>query len=84
MTRNEIIQFITENNIDKDTSLVFTILENGQAIEYKGRFEFNYNGTPAISEVRVGIRIQMIEGAADMPYVGGLVFDNLVNVRVHE
>jgi len=84
MNRDEIIQFIDENNITRDTSLVLTIIENGQQIQYNGRFEFNYSGTPAISKDRVGIRVQLIEDAAYMPYVGGVMFDNLVNVRVNE
>lgn len=84
MNRNEIIQFISDNHINKYTSLLFTILENGQDIVYKGRFEFNYDGSPAISDVRVGIRIEMIKGVDDMPYKGGLLFDNLINIRINE
>lgn len=84
MNKNEIIQFITENQIDKNTSVVFTIIENGQPIKYKGRVEFNFNGTPAISDDRIGIRVQRIKDASDMPYVGGLEFNNLIGIEIHE
>lgn len=84
MNKNEIIQFISENQIDKNTPVVFTIIENGQTIKYKGRVEFNFNGTPAISDDRIGIRVQRIKDASDMPYVGGLEFNNLIGIEIHE
>lgn len=84
MNKNDITDFIAKNKIDKNTIVVFTINENEQQIEYKGRFEFNFNGTPAITDDKVGIRIQMIKSAADMPYAGGLSFDNLINVKSDE
>jgi hypothetical protein len=84
MNREEIIQFIEANQIDKNSSVIFTIIENGQEIVYKGRIEFNFNGTPAITDDRIGIRIQMIKDASDMPYVGGVLFENLINVRTND
>jgi|LakMenEpi03Aug12_release.lakeMendotaPanAssembly.Ray.scaffolds.fasta_scaffold406515_2 hypothetical protein len=84
MNRNEIIQFIEVNHIDKNSPVIFTIIENGQEIEYKGRIEFNFNGSPAITDEKVGIRIQMIKDASDMPYAGGVLFDNIVNIRTND
>ncbi len=84
MNKNDITDFIAKNEINKNSLVVFTIKENGQQIEYKGRFEFNYNGTPAISDDKIGIRIQIIKDASDMPYVGGLSFENLINVKTNE
>jgi hypothetical protein len=84
MNKNDITDFIVQNKINKNTLVVFTINENGQQIEYKGRFEFNFNGTPAISDDKIGIRIQMIKDASDMPYIGGLSFENLINVKSYE
>ena len=84
MNRNDIVDFIAKNEINKNSLVVFTINENGQQTEYKGRFEFNYNGTPAISDDKIGIRIQVIKDASDMPYVGGLSFENLINVKTNE
>lgn len=84
MNKNDITDFIAKNEINKNSSVVFTINENGQPTEYKGRFEFNFNGTPAISDDKIGIRIQMIKGAADMPYVGGLTLENLINMKSDE
>lgn len=84
MNRDEIIQFIEANQIDKSSSVIFTIIANGQQIEYKGRIEFNYNGAPAITDERIGIRIQMIKGAPDMPCADGLLIENLVNVRTND
>lgn len=84
MNKNDITDFIAKNEINKNSLVVFTINENGQQTEYKGRFEFNYNGTPAISDDKIGIRIQMIKDASDMPYVGGLSFENLINVKTNE
>jgi len=84
MNRDEIIQFIEANQIDKNSSVIFTIIENGQEIVYKGRIEFNFNGTPAITDERIGIRIQMIKDASDMPYAGGVLFENLINVRTND
>lgn len=84
MNRNDIIQFIEANQINKNSPVIFTIIENGLEIEYKGRIEFNFNGSPAITEERIGIRIQMIKDASDMPYAGGLLFKNLVNIRTND
>ena len=84
MNRNEIIQFIEVNHIDKNSPVIFTIIENGQEIEYKGRIEFNFNGSPAITDEKVGIRTQMIKDASDMPYAGGVLFDNIVNIRTND
>ncbi len=84
MNRNEIIQFIEVNHIDKNSPVIFTIIENGQEIEYKGRIEFNFNGSPAITDEKVGIRIQMIKDASDMQYAGGVLFDNIVNIRTND
>ena len=84
MNRDEIIQFIEANQIDKNSSVIFTIIENGQEIVYKGWIEFNFNGTPAITDERIGIRIQMIKDASDMPYAGGVLFENLINVRTND
>lgn len=84
MNKNDITDFIYQNKINKNSLVVFTINENGQQTEYKGRFEFNFNGTPAITDDKVGIRIQMIKDAPDMPYVGGLSFDKLINVKSDE
>lgn len=84
MNRNEIIQFIEVNHIDKNSPVIFTIVENGHEIEYKGRIEFNFNGSPALTDERIGIRVQMIKDASDMPYAGGLLFENLINIRTND
>lgn len=84
MSRSEIIQFIEENQIDKNSSLIFTIIENGQEIQYKGRIGFNFNGAPAITAERIGVRIQKIKDASDMPYSGGILFENLLSIRNNE
>ena len=84
MNRDEIIQFIEANQIDKNSSVIFTIIENGQEIVYKGRIEFNFNGTPAITHERIRIRLQMLKDASNMPYAGGVLFENLINVRTND
>lgn len=84
MNNKDITDFIAKNKINKNSFVVFTINENGKQTEYKGRFEFNINGAPAISDDKIGIRIQMIKGAADMPFVGGLSLENLINVKSDE
>lgn len=84
MNKSDIIDFITKNTIDKNSHVVFSINENGQQIEYKGRFEFNHNGTPAITDDKIGIRVQMIKYASDIPYIGGLSFENLINLRIDD
>ena len=84
MNRNDVIQFIEANQIYKNSPVIFTIIENGQEIEYKGRIEFNFNGSPALTDERIGIRVQMIKDASDMPYAGGLLFENLINIRTND
>lgn len=84
MSRNEILQFIEANQINKYSSVIFKINENGQEIEYSGRIEFKNNGTPAITNEEIGIRIQKIRGVSDMPYPGRLLLENLVNIRTND
>lgn len=84
MSKDEIIEFASNNNIKEDTQLVLTILENDNPVIYNGRFSFRFNGNLAITEDKVGIRIQKIKDAVDMPYVGGLLFKNLINIQIND
>lgn len=82
MTKDEVLSFTSANNVDKNSSVIFTVIENDKEVIYNGRFEFNFNGSLAITDEKVGIRVQMIKGAADTPYAGGLLLKNLLKVII--
>ncbi|MBP7388776.1 MAG: hypothetical protein KA841_00150 [Chitinophagales bacterium] len=82
MNEEQLRNRIQELSISKNTQVVFCIIENQKDVAYNGRVEFLENGFPAISKGKVGIRIQMVKGADDMPYVGGLDLNNLVSIEL--
>ena len=82
MTIEELIELINDNNINPDTTITITLLEDNQPIIRLARLEFFENGEPAIKEGIIGIRIQRITGAAFAPQAGGITFESIINIEV--
>ena len=80
MTEAELNERINELEVTRETELVLSFIENENEVSFNGRIEFLNSGLPAISNNRVGIRIQLVKGAADMPYPGGVSISNMISI----
>jgi hypothetical protein len=84
MTKNELIDWVSKNNISKTSWLVFNLLdEENNEKQQKGKFEFTINGGLAINDETVGVRIQVVKGSYDtMPLAGGMKLSLIQSIEL--
>lgn len=82
MNKQEVLDFVSENNIDKNSVVSVTIIENQVENTYRAKFEFNSKLELGIDEEKVGMRLERIKDTLDATLLVPVLLDNIIKIDV--
>lgn len=82
MDKQVIIKFVSENSIGKNSVVSVTINENGIENTYKAKIEFNSKSELAITNERIGMRLERIKDTLEATLLESILFEDILNINV--
>lgn len=82
MEKQEILDFVSENDIDKNSVVSVTIIENEVENTYRAKFEFNSKSELGIDEENVGMRIERIKDTLNATLLEPISLKDIISIEI--
>lgn len=82
MNKQEILDFVSENKIDKNSIISVTIIENKLENTYNAKFEFNSKSELGIDDEKVGVRLERIKNTLHATLLESIFLNDILSIEI--